>query len=394
MKVKGKCSWFGGPDDDGMSDTEGLAFIYEVDEQPDVFLPGATEALGHNLDPSEYYVACRWDYSVTPRSMLLEHKALIRNPKNGKQFYAFPADWGPREDTGRVADLSPQLLSDLDIETDDVVEVFFPAEEEPAMAEPIKPMVIDLSHWDPADSYDAVKEDGIYGCIYKATEGTGYTDPTYVSQQHAAKDAGLKWGAYHFADASNIDGQINNFLRFAAPDPDELFCLDWEDNGGDTMSLTNVKKWIEAVEKALGRPGQCVVYGGNTVKEHGNGDPVLTSRRLWLCQYGSSPSLPKGYDKYWLWQYTDGVYGPSPHSIDGVGPCDINSYKGSSDQLIKEWATGKVEPTPAPKPPPVESVVSVIIAAPEGMTVKVRQISLQQLADAKRKVSKKDISDR
>ena len=76
------------------------------------------------------------------------------------------------------------------------------------MSEPIKPMVVDLSHWDPADDYAAVKRDGIVGVIYKATQGTAYTDDTYVNQQHAAKAAGLLWGAYHFAEATNVDQQV------------------------------------------------------------------------------------------------------------------------------------------------------------------------------------------
>src|SRR5215831_19491199 len=145
----------------------------------------------------------------------------------------------------------------------------------------IYPMVVDLSHWDPASDYGKVKSAGIVGVIYKATEGSGYTDSTYVSQQQAAKKAGLKWGAYHFADASDVNKQISNFMRFACPDPDELFCLDWEDNGGNTMSLDNVKKWVAAVEGQLDRASQCVIYGGNTIKERGNGDSFLTSRRLW-----------------------------------------------------------------------------------------------------------------
>lgn len=247
----------------------------------------------------------------------------------------------------------------------------------------INPLVVDLSHWDPADDYESVLAAGIVGVIYKATEGTSYTDPTYVSQQHAAKAAGLKWGAYHFADSSNVQGQIDNFLRFAAPDPDELFCLDWEDNGGDSMSLDDVKTWIEEVETRLGRPGECVLYGGNTIKENGNGDPFLTARRLWLCQYGSSAVLPEGFDQYWLWQYTDGVYGPNPHAIDGIGPCDINSYEGDAEQLILEWASGQEQPEP-PEPVPPESVVTIIVAAPAGMTIKVREVNYEKISDHRR----------
>ena len=42
---------------------------------------------------------------------------------------AFPADWGPNEKTGRIADLSPGLMDALNIDTDDEVEVIFPYEE-------------------------------------------------------------------------------------------------------------------------------------------------------------------------------------------------------------------------------------------------------------------------
>lgn len=242
------------------------------------------------------------------------------------------------------------------------------------MAHPVNPMVVDLSHWDPAEDYDAVKQDGIFGCIYKATEGAGYTDDTYVSQQQAAKAAGLRWGAYHFANADNITDQIDNFLRYASPDPDELFCLDWEDYGSNTMSLNHVKEWIEEVENQLGRPEQCVLYSGNTAKE-ALGDTVdtfLGARRLWLCQYGTAPAWQKSWNHYWLWQFTDGVVGPDPHIINGIGACDINSYNGLSDELIAEWATGTAE-QPRPAPQPERNVVQVLVGAPPGIEVKIRQ---------------------
>lgn len=240
----------------------------------------------------------------------------------------------------------------------------------------INPLVVDLSHWDPAHDYAAVKRDGIVGVIYKATEGAGYTDSTYVGQQHAAKAAGLKWGAYHFATADSVQSQINNFMRYACPDPDELFCLDWEDYGDNTMSLDAVKEWIVAVEGALGRPGQCVIYSGNTAKEAlgDRVDPFLGARRLWLCQYGSTPKWQRSWDTYWLWQYTDGQVGPTPHSINGIGNCDINSYDFESERLIAEWATGAAGPADV-TPPPQAQVVDILVSAPPGVTVKTRVVS-------------------
>jgi N-acetylmuramoyl-L-alanine amidase len=129
---EGLVSFFGGPDDSGVSPSEGLAFIYEVDDQPDLFLPEqppGTTGLARRLDPEEDYVALRWNYDQTPREMLLQKKCLVRAPKTGKEFLAFPADWGPADWTERVADISPGLMMRLGIQTDDEVQIIFPAPE-------------------------------------------------------------------------------------------------------------------------------------------------------------------------------------------------------------------------------------------------------------------------
>jgi N-acetylmuramoyl-L-alanine amidase len=134
FSAEGKCSYFGGPNDTGVSPSEGLAFIYEVDEAPQLFLPyqpSGTSGLARRLNPWVHYVACRWDYDVTPKEMLKGEKmAWVRSTSTGLGMKAFPADWGPNENTGRVADLSPSLMDDLGLTTDDEVEVTYPHEGE------------------------------------------------------------------------------------------------------------------------------------------------------------------------------------------------------------------------------------------------------------------------
>jgi len=133
LHVVGRCSYFGGPDDEGVSPSEGLAFYDDVMDAPHLFLPyqpDGTTGLARRLNPFIHYVACRWDYEETSREMLQTEVALVRNAVTGRSLTAFPADWGPNDATGRVADLSPGLMSDLGLTTDDTVEVIFPYSED------------------------------------------------------------------------------------------------------------------------------------------------------------------------------------------------------------------------------------------------------------------------
>ena len=133
--AEGRVSWFGGPNDTtGVSPSEGLAFIYTTEDQPDLFLsyqPEGTTGLARRLNPEQPYVACRWPYNSETkaqwREVLLHEMAMVHAPKTGKSIKCFPADWGPHEeDTGRAADISQSAMEYLGIQTDDEVIVTFP----------------------------------------------------------------------------------------------------------------------------------------------------------------------------------------------------------------------------------------------------------------------------
>jgi len=131
--ARGKCSHFGGSQDQGVSPSEGLAFHYELTEaNQHLFVPiqpKGTTGLARRLNAKAVnYCAARWDYSVTPKEMLAgPQMALVTNPATGRSTLAFPVDWGPNDQTGRVTDLSPALMEDLGLETDDEVIVVYPA---------------------------------------------------------------------------------------------------------------------------------------------------------------------------------------------------------------------------------------------------------------------------
>lgn len=135
--ARGKCSHFGGSSDTtGVTSDEGLAFHYAITEaNQHLFVPVqpvGTSGLARRLNSKAVrYLACRWDYSITPKEMLAsDTKALVTAVKTGISQTAFCADWGPNAQTGRVADLSPALMEDLGIETDDEVVITYPAPED------------------------------------------------------------------------------------------------------------------------------------------------------------------------------------------------------------------------------------------------------------------------
>jgi lysozyme len=255
------------------------------------------------------------------------------------------------------------------------------------MNETINPMVVDLSHYDNVTSWKDLKAAGIVGVIYKATQGSGYQDPTYADARKQALKAGLLWGAYHFGDDSDVDQQVANFLGYAEIDEESLFCLDYEEYQNSTMNYSDSKQFMQLVEAGLGRDGEGVLYSGNHIKETipSNGCAFWNPRRLWLAQYGYSPVLPPGYENYWLWQFTGDGQGPEPHCVAGIeGDVDINSYAGTEEQLCAEWASGVV---PGPMPEPVIATVTITIDAPSNVKVEVVNASaVVSKAGKKRKV--------
>jgi hypothetical protein len=127
----GTMSVFGGPNDTGVTPNEGLALIdpSDVASFPDMFLPAQppnTTGLARRLNPNAAYVACRWDYSVTPKDFLKSAKVVVTNPSTGQSGSAQPVDWGPNASTGRIIDLSPGLASTLGLTTDDTCTVIVP----------------------------------------------------------------------------------------------------------------------------------------------------------------------------------------------------------------------------------------------------------------------------
>jgi GH25 family lysozyme M1 (1,4-beta-N-acetylmuramidase) len=202
-------------------------------------------------------------------------------------------------------------------------------------------MVVDLSHHNAVGGngpalagFQQMRAAGVVGVIHKATQGSQLVDGRYAPRRPAALDAGLLWGAYHFADNSDVVAQATHFLSIAKPDGKTLVALDWEPNGEHTMSADQARKWLAFVAAKIGR--KPVLYSGNLAKEVlGNKlDPFFGSHRLWLAQYSESWKVQNSWRNPWLWQYAENGAVPG---IDGA--VDHNAYDGTPEELAEDWAT-------------------------------------------------------
>ncbi|WP_028100759.1 glycoside hydrolase family 25 protein [Pseudoduganella violaceinigra] len=201
--------------------------------------------------------------------------------------------------------------------------------------------IVDLSHHNSITSLAAAKKAGVLGVFQKATQGTKYADPTFRQHRELCDAAGLKFGAYHFGTAGDASAQADWLISVAGKDT--LLVLDFEPNPqGQDMSLQEAEEFVHYVFTQTGRyPG---LYSGHTIKEAlakagitSPGQTELSKCWLWIAQYGKAPLIPKVWDKWTLWQYTDGGVGPEPHSVDGIGRCDRDQFNGTAEQLPQFW---------------------------------------------------------
>jgi GH25 family lysozyme M1 (1,4-beta-N-acetylmuramidase) len=213
--------------------------------------------------------------------------------------------------------------------------------------------VIDISHHQTglrgqAIDFSAIKSAGVLGVIHKASQGVDIVDKMYTQRRQAALDAGLLWGAYHFATADDADEQVKRFLDAARPDASTLMALDHErqlpPKQDDCLDLAGARAFLESLRDQLGGI-MPKMYSGNLIKEQTNADDsqndFFGDVPLWLCQYAPKAKLPDAWENYWLWQFSgDGVASRGLHvpGISDGDKLDMNTFDGSDEELAAQWA--------------------------------------------------------
>lgn len=192
----------------------------------------------------------------------------------------------------------------------------------------MKPRVIDLSHHNTVDTLVDAKNEGVIGVIHKMSEGTSMVDDKADNRKFLADEAGMKFGLYHFFHGNANEAQFFFNKAQGIADANTLWACDFEVSG---VHLSAVAGFMEELAQLTGKAP--VLYSGSYLKDaisRGEKPDALIQYRLWMPQYGPTAKLPHGWDKYWIWQYSD------QGKVSGVHPqCDVNWFEGADEDL--EW---------------------------------------------------------
>jgi len=230
--------------------------------------------------------------------------------------------------------------------------------------------VLNLSHYDLLrPDFVRMKEEGILGVIHEATYPRWERDAYYGSRAAAAANAGLLWGAYHYADGTDPVRQADYFLSTvlaSAPQVQPplkptpvLLVLDFEKNGhyrGGTMRVDQAVSFVERIKERTGiYPG---IYSGeyrirsvlNSSKISSSQKRILSNCWLWIANYHYEPHYYSPWNRWSLWQYTgDGRCSLPraffPTRVANVARAERNIFNGDASQLTAFWTEHGWQPT-------------------------------------------------
>jgi lysozyme len=219
--------------------------------------------------------------------------------------------------------------------------------------------VVNMSHYDlMRPDFVAMKKEGIVGVIHEASYPRFERDAYYRDRHAAASRAGLLWGAYHFADATDPVKQADHFLRvvansFPSSDPNGvLLILDFEKNGhypGGNMRVDQAVAFAERIRERTGKyPG--VYMSEYRIRQMLYGPKAQPSDRqrlaecwLWVANYHFEPRNVAPWQRWHMWQYTgDGKCDLRPRSRYPIGIANVrkaerNIFPGSNANLESFW---------------------------------------------------------
>lgn len=206
----------------------------------------------------------------------------------------------------------------------------------------------DVSNWQGAVDWSAVRGAGHEFAILKATEGTGYADPGVDVNRARAHASGMAAvGLYHFARGGDPVAEANFFSAHVGPlAADEFPVLDWEISPPGTDPVAWCAAYCDTVRARLGKLP--VIYlNGPRVARSDWSPLVAMGVRLWLAGDGVNAAYdndPKLVTVQWWGQPALKQYSETGR-VPGIdGAVDLNVFYGTKTDLTAFAAGNTPEP--------------------------------------------------
>ncbi len=194
---------------------------------------------------------------------------------------------------------------------------------------------IDVSAHNGKIDFVRVAADSISFAYIKATEGAGFSDSRFHDNYYAARDAGIKVGAYHFFrfDRPGDLQAVNLLQAIRGLEFDLPIAIDVEEwTNPDDVSAANVGNNLSAMIGYLESRGHNVIIYSNKKDYDSYLRTHFAGRALWLCSF-----VEPGPEFRWtFWQHTH------RGRVDGIdGDVDLNVYKGTRQEWQRYLAAEK-----------------------------------------------------
>lgn len=212
---------------------------------------------------------------------------------------------------------------------------------------------IDVSHHQNVIDWGQVAAAGYRFAVIRSSMGAGGIDNRFIINWDGAQKAGLLVSAYHLVRPEHSGtAQLDHFLRvLAGRTPDLPLVLDVELDGRtatlpprtpDEIALCVREMGDGLIARGFRRP---IIYTAAWFwNERVSITPHWEAYDLWVANYGvAAPLLPAPWKSWLFWQYSESG------TVPGVpGPCDLNWFNGSQQQLMTY--AGQTAPQPPPVP--------------------------------------------
>lgn len=204
----------------------------------------------------------------------------------------------------------------------------------------ISPVFADLSSNNPEFDAGAYRAAGHVIVAIKATEGVHYVNPDHRPWALAAGGKRMHVIHYHFARpdlGDSPDAEAAHFLEVALPlcGGRDFLVLDLE--RATPAGWAHDPAWSHAFDSHVQAHSRfrTILYASRSTLSSVEGDWLAgDDRRTWDADWSQAPDFaPRGYTVAFR-QSSDGVRGPGPHELPGVGRCDVDEARGSTWRQI------------------------------------------------------------